>query len=77
MPNDHQGPPDVLLVWPEQRYAPWQSPGPNELISQLEALDGGAGATLGKLGGQRERKKRSQPVDLTAKYEEDAGEVLT
>lgn len=45
------GAPDALLVWPVQCHAPWQSPGPNELISQLEALDGRTGAARGA-GGQ-------------------------
>lgn len=51
--NDHgvcpmttRGPPDVLLVWPERRHAPWQRFGPNELISQLEALDAGSRGPL-------------------------------
>ncbi|KAK7893409.1 hypothetical protein WMY93_022561 [Mugilogobius chulae] len=46
---------DALLVWPEHYDAPWQSREPNELISQLEALDGGSGATWGFWGnGERE-----------------------
>jgi len=41
-------------IGPNGGIAPWQSSGPNELISQLEALDGGTGATWGRLQGQRE-----------------------
>lgn len=57
MPNGHQGPPDALPVWPKQCHTPWQSSGPNELISQLEALDRGTGYAQGRVGGQREREK--------------------
>lgn len=32
---------------PQQYRATWQSSGPNELISQLETLDGGTEATRG------------------------------
>lgn len=44
MPNGHQGSTDALLVWPRERHVPWQSSEPNELISQLETLNGGTGA---------------------------------
>lgn len=69
--NDHglcpmatRGPPDALPLWPEQHHAPWQSSGPNELISQLEALDAGIGATWGRLGGQRERERQGQQAGV-------------
>lgn len=73
MPNDHQGPPDALLVWPEQRHAPWQSSGPNELISQLEALDGGTWATWGRLEGQRETERERGAAGRGARYEHRGG----
>lgn len=52
VPSGHQGPPDVLLVWPKHRHAPWLSCGPNELISQLDALDGGRGGKWGSVGSE-------------------------
>lgn len=61
MPNDHQGP---ISSWfgPEQRHGPWQSSGPNELISQLEALDVGMLGGAKKGEGARYEAEESSPT---------------
>lgn len=60
VPNDHRGP--LMSSWfgPERYHAPWQSSGPNELISQLETLDGRREATRGRMGWNRKCRWRKR-----------------
>lgn len=73
-----QWPPGAPLMpsrfGPKHRHAPWQSSGPNELISQLEALHGGTGAAREEAAvpeGDGGRNKGS--AGRGARYEKDLG----
>lgn len=74
VPNGHQGPAHALLVWPGQRHVPWQRSGPNELISQLETLNGGTWSTWARLEEpEGERQRRRVASGWGAGYDEDEG----